>query len=282
MSEPVAQHEGFSDRLRELIQREGRSQTTFARDAGIDRSTLSQLLSPGNRRLPRAETLIAIAEAAGVSVDWLLGLSSEGPIRTDILHESPALSIDEHSPLDEALIGWFREAAGSKVRYVPATLPDLLKTEAVFRHEVARHATISPEQKMDVAEAPLAIARAPGSDIECCNSIQALEGFARGSDIWSTLDAELRVAQLDHMVDMCEELYPSFRWFLYDARQRYSVPVTIFGLDRAVLYLGQMYIVLNSGSHVLQFIDQFDDLIRAAVVQPPDVADLLRGLRDEV
>ncbi len=49
-----------------------------------------------------------------------------------------------------------------------------------------------------------------------------------------------------------------------------------------MLYLGQMYIVLNSGSHVLQFIDQFDDLIRAAVVQPPDVADLLRELRDRV
>lgn len=273
---------GLRERLRELIDQEGRTQSAFAADAGIDRSTLSQLLSTRNRRLPRAETLVAISRASGTSVDWLLGLSSEGPIRADILHEAMAVSRNERSPLDEALIGWFEESIGSKVRYVPATLPDLLKTEAVIRHEVARYETIRPEQKIDLAAAPRSAAGAPGSDFECCNSIQALEDFARGGDIWRTLDRELRLAQLDHMIDMCEDLYPSFRWFLYDARQRYAGPVTIFGLRRAVLYLGQMYIVLNSEAHVLEFIDQFDGLIRAAVVQPPDVPDLLRRLRAEV
>jgi len=73
-----------------------------------------------------------------------------------------------------------------------------------------------------------------------------------------------------------------FRWFLYGARQRYAAAVTFFGLQRAVLYLGQMYIVLNSEAHVLEFIRQFDGLIRAAVVQPPEVADLLRNLRKEI
>lgn len=273
---------GFRERLREVLDTAGRSQSAFAADIGIDRSTLSQLLSAQNRRLPRAETLIAISRAAGVSADWLLGLSNEGPIRADILHEVLAVSRTELSPLDEALIGWFQESIGSKVRYVPATLPDLLKTEAVIRHEVARYVTIRPEQKMDVAQAPRAVAHARGTDFECCNSIQALEGFARGSDIWRTLDKKHRIAQLDHMIDMCEDLYPGFRWFLYDGRQRYAGAVTIFGLQRAVLYLGQMYIVLNSAAHVLEFVDQFDGLIRAAVVQPPDVPDLLRNLRDEV
>lgn len=282
MAEPIDTVAEFRDRLRELIVQDERSQSAFAADAGIDRSTLSQLLSTGNRRLPRVETLVAISEAAGVSVDWLLGLSSEGPIRTDILHESLAVSRNELSPLDEALIGWFQESIGSKVRYVPATIPDLLKTEAVIRHEVARKPTVRPEQKMDVAEAPLEVAHAPGSDIECCNSVQAVEGFARGGDIWETLHVKLRIAQLDQMIEMCEELYPSFRWFLYDARQRYSGAVTIFGLDRAVVYLGRMYIVLNGATHVREFVDQFDDLIRAAVVQPPDVPDLLRGLRAEL
>lgn len=272
---------GFRSRLRELLDSTARTQSTFAADAGIDRSTLSQLLSPRNRRLPRAETLVAISRAAGVSVDWLLGLSSAGPIRADILHEVLSVSRTELSPLDEALIGWFQESIGSKVRYVPSTLPDLLKTEAVIRHEVARYATIRPEQKMDVAEAPRAVAHAPGTDFECCNSIQALEDFARGNDIWRSLDKELRIAQLDHMIDLARDLYPGFRWFLYDGRQRYSGAITIFGLRRAVLYLGQIYIVLNSEAHVLELIHQFDGLIRAAVVQPPDVPDLLRRLRDE-
>ena len=53
------------------------SPSAYARAVGIDRSTLSQLLSPANERLPRAETLAAIATLAGVSVDWLLGLQSE-------------------------------------------------------------------------------------------------------------------------------------------------------------------------------------------------------------
>jgi hypothetical protein len=47
------------------------------------------------------------------------------------------------------------------------------------------------------------------------------------------------------------------------------------------LYLGQIYVVLNSEAHVFEFIEQFDGLIRAAVVQPPDVPDLLCRLRDE-
>ncbi len=84
------------------------------------------------------------------------------------------------------------------------------------------------------------------------------------------------------MIGLCEELYPKFRWFLYDGRQRYAGPITVFGTDRAVIYLGQMYMVLNSRDHVLDFIEQFDDLIRAAVVQPPDVPDVLRRLRDQI
>ncbi len=47
----------------------------FARNCGVDRSALSQFLDHGATRLPRAETLCAIASAETVSVDWLLGLS---------------------------------------------------------------------------------------------------------------------------------------------------------------------------------------------------------------
>ncbi len=272
----------FRDRLRELLQQDGRSQVAFATDAQIDRSTLSQLLSANNRRLPRVETLLAISRSTGASVDWLLGLSSEGSIRADIVQEQLSVSRSELSALDEEMIGWYQESADTKIRYVPSTLPDLLKTEAVIRHEVARSTTIRPEQKMGTAEAPRAIANVPGSDVECANSLQALEGFARGEDIWATLDSRHRIHQLDQMIELCEDLYPSFRWYLYDGRQSYAGAVTVFGRRRAVLYLGQMYIVLNAEQHVLEFIKQFDELIRAATVNPPDVPDLLRRLRAEV
>jgi len=272
----------FRERLGELVADTGQSRSDFAVYAGIDRSTLSQLLSSRNRRLPRVETLAAIAEASAVSVDWLLGLAHGGPARADIVHEEFALNLDELSPLDEAWIEWHEQSAGSKVRTLPASLPDLLKTEAVIRHEVQRYTTIRPEQRIETATAPLELARAPGSDLECCNSIQAIEGFARGWDVWGSLEHRHRVAQLDRMIELCEELYPTFRWFLYDGRQRYSAAVTVFGLDRAVLYLGQMYLVLNNRNHVTTFVKHFDDLIRSSVVQPPGVPNLLRKLRSEI
>ncbi len=281
----VAQTElvdSFRQRLGELVADTGQSGSDFAAHAGIDRSTLSQLLSNRNRRLPRVETLAAIAEASAVSVDWLLGLSHGGPARADIVHEEFALNLDELSPLDEAWIEWHEQSAGSKVRTLPASLPDLLKTEAVIRHEVQRYSTIRPEQRIETATAPLELARSPGSDLECCNSVQAIEGFARGWDVWGSLEHRHRVVQLDRMIELCEELYPTFRWFLYDGRQRYSAAVTVFGLDRAVLYLGQMYLVLNNRNHVTTFVKHFDDLVRASSVQPPSVPDLLRKLRSEI
>lgn len=272
----------FRERLALVLDSGGTGRGTFAHEAGIDRTTLSQLLSPTNRRLPRVETLLAVASASGASLDWLLGLSGEGPARTEVRREEQAISRHELSAIDESVIGWYQAAAGTKVRYVPSSLPDLLKSPAVIRHEVARYATTRPEQKMETAAARLEMARAPGSDLECCNSVQAVEGFARGEDIWATLDPRRRLEQLDRMIELCEELYPRLRWHLYDGRQRYAGPVTVFGLDRALLYLGQLYFLLSSRDHVLALVDQFDDLVRVAVVQPGDVARMLKRLRAEL
>ena len=84
--------EAFRARLGEVIERAGLSRMAFAARVGLDRSTLSQLLSPGNERLPRAETIAAIAAREQVSVDWLLGLSQEGQIGADIV--APVLEIE--------------------------------------------------------------------------------------------------------------------------------------------------------------------------------------------
>ncbi len=279
MSERQVILDRFRERLAESLAADHQSHTAFARSAGIDRSTLSQLLSPQNRRLPRVETLAALSRATGTSVDWLLGLSNDGPARTDVVREELSLARGELTPFDHSLIEWYDELAGQKVRYVPASLPDLLKTEAVIRHEVIRFASIRAEQRIETSEAPLLMARAPGSDIECCTSVQMLEGFARGHGVWASLDHSHRVDQLDRMIELVEELYPTFRWFLYDARQRYAGAVTVFGLTRAVLYLGQLHLVLTNEDHVMSFVEQFDDLVRAAVAQPPDLPRLLRRLR---
>ncbi len=272
----------FRERLNEVVRGSGMSQSAFAREAQIDRSTLSQLLSDQNHRLPRVETMIGLWRTTGVSLDWLLGLSNDGPNRTDIVQEELSVSARQLSPLDETLIGWYQDAVGQKVRYIPASVPDFLKTERVIRHEMSGQAITRPEQRIERADARLMLARSPGSDVECCSPIQIIEGLARGQGVFTSLPLADRIAQLDRMIELTEELYPTLRWFLYDGRQRYAGSMTVFGLDRVVLYLGKLHIVFTGEGHILAFVEQFDDLIKVAVVQPPAVPKMLRKLRSEI
>ena len=49
------------------------------------------------------------------------------------------------TPTDELLLTWLTEAADYEIRYVPATLPDLLKTDEVIRFERERGARRRPD-----------------------------------------------------------------------------------------------------------------------------------------
>jgi hypothetical protein len=273
--------ETFRARLVQLIDDSRLSRTAFADSVGIDRSTLSQLLGVANRRLPRVDTLVALATSGQVSIDWLLGLTHEGRVRTDIVRETTAIEPGGYGNAD-GLMAWLREAIGVKIRYVPSTVPDLLKTEAVIVYEAGPYLSRTPQQQLDSAAEQMAWQQRPETDMECCTSTQGIEGFARGEGIWRDLSPAVRRAQLDQMIDRVEELYPTFRWFLYDGRQRFAAPVTIFGVQRAALYVGHIFVVLNAPEQVRALVRNFDDLIRSAVLQPPDVPEFLRRLRDEV
>ena len=75
----------FRERLEQAIDRAGVTRAGLARRIGVDRSTLSQVLSQESVRLPRADTVAAIASALQVSLDWLLGLSESNQLGADIL-----------------------------------------------------------------------------------------------------------------------------------------------------------------------------------------------------
>ena len=274
--------EAFRDRLTEVIERSGLSRTAFAGRAGLDRSTLSQLLSTGNDRLPRAETIAAIAAREQVSVDWLLGLSQEGQISTYVIPQPLEIEAGAASPADERLARWQTEALGYKIRYVPTTLPDLLKTEEVIRYEYQEYGDLVPKARIEQAEERLAYSRLPETDMEVCSSVQALEEFARGNGVWKDLPLDARAAQLNSMIVLLDELYPRFRWFLFDGLRRYSVPITVFGPNRAAVYVGNMYLVFNSTEHIRVLTQHFDDLIRQAVMQPPEVISWLEALLEEI
>lgn len=273
----------FRQRLGEVIARSGLSRSAFAAQLGLDRSTLSQLLSAENVRLPRADTVVAIAATQQVSVDWLLGLSQEeGQLGPNVIDQAPEIEPGAGSPADERLQRWHAEAAGYKIRYVPSTLPDLLKTEEVIEFEYRAQGSEVPQARQNMAEKRLAYSRRPETDMEVCSSYQAIEDFARGEGIWRDLPLAARREQLRWMIALTDELYPTFRWFLFNGLRHYSVPVTIFGPKRAAVYVGGMYFVFTSTEHIRALTQQFDRLIREAVVQPPDVGGFLSGLLGEL
>jgi hypothetical protein len=180
------------------------------------------------------------------------------------------------------LLRWHEEAQGYKVRYVPASLPDQVKTDAVLAYETGKLETEVAEAYSDIARARIAAARHGESEIEVCSSRQTLEGFARGEGIWSGLSAGRRRAQLEYAADLINTRYPAYRWFLFDGRERFSVPYTVFGAIRAAIYIGDMYFVFTSTEHIRELSRHFDQLIRNARIQPHETAGFIRKLIKEV
>lgn len=265
-------------RLALLLARSGASQSAFARSIGIDRSALSQLLAGAAPRLPRAETLVALAQQHKVSLDWLLGISHDEGLAGEIRE---SLEIEEgRGAFDRTLLArWHGEAAGSKIRYVPAGIPDLLRTDALIDYE-AGIARRDAESQHGEAQYRIDYNRRPETDMEVCMPRHTLEIFARGLGVWSGFAPERRAAQLVHMARLLDDLYPGFRLYLYDGRRRYSVPYTIFGQIRAAIYMGDMYVVLNAAEPVRRLTRHFDNLIRAADVNAHEAAGFARSLAD--
>jgi transcriptional regulator with XRE-family HTH domain len=267
----------FQERLQRVIQHSGLNRSSFATSIRVDRSTLSQLLSTENVRLPRADTLLSIAEVYQVSTDWLLGITQEGDMGANIVHET--LEVDDSgTSIFEKNLEWHREARGYKIRYVPTTLPDLLKTEAVAEYEFNRYGSGKIDQSVRDNQLLLLQQRHPGSELETCMPLHHLESFALGEGIWRNLPLAARRQQLQRMIELNAELYPGFRWFLYDGKQTYSISMTIFGPMRVSLFLGKLYIIVNNIDHIRKITDRFDDLIRLAVVHPHEIGDFLQGL----
>jgi transcriptional regulator with XRE-family HTH domain len=269
--------ETFKQRLQNLILRSGFSRAKFAARAGLDRSTLTQLLSEDNVRLPRAETIARIAARNASSVDWLLGLSEQDLIAADIVPQL-AIEPDAASPADERLKRWHEEARGFKIRYVPATLPDQLKTDALIAYESGKLGERAADAWSGVARARIAYAKRPDTEIEVCAPMQSFEVFAAGQGIWQGLTVQDRIEALQHAVVILESLYPSYRLFLFDGRERFSVPYTVFGPKRVAIYVGDMYFVFSSTEHIKELTRHFDGLICSARIQPNDAPAFLRKL----
>lgn len=273
----------FRQRLQSAMQSAGYNRAQLATAAGIDRSTLGQLLSDDEVRLPNGHTLAELARTLHVSSDWLVALSQEAQPVTVFLDE--AMNFAPYSggaPIDDNLMRWYEEAAGFKIRHVPANLPDMLKTSETLKYEYATHAARSPDKAIADMQAKLEYVRLPETDLEICMPRQNIEHFAKGHGMWCELGAQKRRDQLHYIADLVDELYPGLRVYGYDGHSMYSAAYTVFGVKRSAFYIGQSYFVMNTTSHVRRLAKHFDNLIRNAEVLAQSMGDYLRGLDDMV
>ncbi|PWR03270.1 transcriptional regulator [Meridianimarinicoccus roseus] len=268
----------FRTRLSDVMQRDGVTRSALARRVGADRSTIAQVLQDGAVRLPGGQLVAELAEALGVSADWLLGLTDRPERPGDVLAAALTLTGAERSTADAQIVAWHAEARGYKIRHVPATLPDLLKTEAVLRWEYAAADAQTADRAVEVAAGLLGWLNEAGSDYEIALPLGELRAFAQGAGYYEGLPLEVRRAQLDHMAEQCEALFPALRLFLFDARQVFSAPVSVFGPLLAVIYVGRFHIAFREGVRLRRLTEHFDWLVREAVVDARDAARTLREM----
>ncbi len=271
----------FRQRLAEAMALRGITQSALARMAGVDRSTISALLATGTR-LPNAQLAADCAQSLGVSADWLLGLSGRPEPLADLLATSLTMPEAPRALIDETIFGWHREAAGYKIRHVPATLPDMLKTRAMVAWEYAPQLGRTAEQALGAFEDRLDWMRGARSDYEIALPVHELASFAAATGYYAGLPPQVRLDQFDRLIALTDQLYPALRIYLFDARRVFSAPVTVFGPLLAVVYLGSHYIAFRDSDRVNLITTHFDHLVREAEVGARDVAGYLRDLRGKV
>ncbi len=264
----------FKERLRQVVASHGEGRGHFMKSTGIDRSALSQFLSPETDRMPRAETLRRIASVSGVSVDWLLCLENAPEGRQEVTESvqiEKEVQADGSTPLDQ----WRNEAQGYKLRTVPSTIPDII--------------SLSPSDAEDVHDA-----RGAGAenvlerislntiDVEVAMPLQTLQDLSERTGLWRGASRRDCRNQLLHMARICNENYPALRLHVYDGRKTYSAPFTVFGQQRVALYIGDAYLVVSSPDQVRGFARQFDRLVRHAVIGSDKIHETLQELADAV
>lgn len=272
----------FRLRLARAMEERHVSQSALARNIGVDRSTVSQLLTGDGARLPNAHVVGGCASALGVSADWLLSLSDRPESAAELLAGALTVTEAARALVDERIFEWHQEAAGYKIRYVPATLPDMLKTRAVLEWEYAPHLGRTADQAIGASEDRLTWMRRAQSDYEIAMPLFEIESFASATGYYRGLDLQTRQDQIDHLLALCDQLYPRLRVYLFDAKRLYSAPVTIFGPLLCVFYAGSHYMAFRDRDRIETFTRHFDTLVREADVTARDFPGHLRALRDSM
>ncbi|PSL19668.1 helix-turn-helix domain-containing protein [Shimia abyssi] len=272
----------FRQRLAAAMQGQSVTQSALARQIGVDRSTISQLLKDTGARLPNAQVVGECASALGVSADWLLSLTDRPESAADILANSLTVTAAPRALVDEQIFNWHQEAAGYKIRHVPAGLPDMLKTDQMLVWEYSAHLGRTTEQAINASRDRLNWMRSSQSDYEIALPLHEIESFATGTGYYRGLPPDLRRTQLDHFADLSAQLYPRLRIYLFDAHRLFSSPITVFGPLLAVLYLGRNYLAFRDTERVASFTEHFDNLVRKSEITARAIPEYMSTQRTAI
>lgn len=229
--------------------------------------------------MPNAQVVAECASALGVSADWLLGLTDRPERTAELLAASVSMTAAPRALVDEQILAWHEEASGYKIRHVPATLPDLLKTHAVMRWEYSPQLGRTADQAIGAAEDKLGLMRNTTSDFEIALPLAEIESFAYGEGYYRGLGRNQRINQIDWLLALHDQLYPRLRIYMFDSKRLFSAPVTIFGPLLAVLYLGQNYLAFRDKERIEAIRSHFDRLVKEAECDARELPEKLRTLR---
>lgn len=272
----------FRNRLQKAMELKGDTQSSLARKTGADRSTLSQILAGTTPRLPNGQLVAQCANSLGVSADWLLGLSDQPDSLEQILEQAMTMVDAPRALIDAQIFAWHQRAAGYKIRHVPSGLPDMVKIRSMLEWEYAPSLGHTIDLAIASAEDRLNWMRQAQSDYEIALPIHELQAFARAEGYYSGCPRQIRIEQLKHLAQLTAQLYPVMRFSLFDARKIYSAPITIFGPLRAVIYLGQKYLVFRVPDRIQALSQHFDGLIREAEIGTRELPAFIGALLQQI
>ena len=272
----------FRNRLQKAMELKGDTQSSLARKTGADRSTLSQILAGTTPRLPNGQLVAQCANSLGVSADWLLGLSDQPDSLEQILEQAMTMVDAPRALIDAQIFAWHQKAAGYKIRHVPSGLPDMVKIRSMLEWEYAPSLGHTIDLAIASAEDRLNWMRQAQSDYEIALPIHELRAFARAEGYYSGCPRQIRIEQLNHLAQLTAQLYPVMRFSLFDARKIYSAPITIFGPLRAVIYLGQKYLVFRVPDRIQALSQHFDGLIREAEIGTRELPAFIGALLQQI
>ena len=272
----------FRNRLQKAMELKGDTQSSLARKTVADRSTLSQILAGTTPRLPNGQLVAQCANSLGVSADWLLGLSDQPDSLEQILEQAMTMVDAPRALIDAQIFAWHQKAAGYKIRHVPSGLPDMVKIRSMLEWEYAPSLGHTIDLAIASAEDRLNWMRQAQSDYEIALPIHELRAFARAEGYYSGCPRQIRIEQLKHLAQLTAQLYPVMRFSLFDARKIYSAPITIFGPLRAVIYLGQKYLVFRVPDRIQALSQHFDGLIREAEIGTRELPAFIGALLQQI